>query len=145
MDSYKKPCFDSSVFIGGLGDGEICRGIKRKVVFDWLWQKAKDGAFEVYISSITLAEVYKTKRNTERATASPVLDEFLERIEEQFVKVIGVDRQTGSDAHALCRRFAASKLWPNDAIHLACALAAGCDVLIAWDRPVVGITPSEFG
>jgi len=139
VDSYKKPCFDSSVFIGGLGDGEICRGIKRKVVFDWLWQRAKDGAFEVYVSAITLAEVYKTKRNTNIATEPSVLDEFLERIEEPFVKIIEVDRQTGLDAHALCCKYSANKLWPNDALQLACALSAGCDVLLAWDRPLVEV------
>lgn len=144
MDSYKKPCFDSSVFIAGLGDGEICRGIKRKVVFDWLWQKATDGAFEVYISSITLAEVYKTKRNSGTPTDGPLLDEFLERIETPFVKVIEIDRQIGLSAHALCRKFAANKLWPNDALHLACALSAGCDVLIAWDRPLVSVTHDKI-
>ena len=72
------------------------------------------------------------------------MDEFLELIEERFVKVIEVHRQTGLDAHALCRKYASNKLWPNDAIHLACALQAGCDILIAWDRPVVGITHNDI-
>lgn len=139
-DPYLRPCFDSSVFIGGLGDGEICGGIKRKVIFDWLWEYAKAGKFEVYISALALAEVYKTKRHTSQATASPILDEFLNLIEERFVNVIEIDRQTGLDAHALCRRYSQQKLWPNDALHLACALRARCDVLIAWDRPIVNIT-----
>jgi len=33
---------------------------------------------------------------------------------------------------------------PNDAIHLACALSAGCDVLIAWDRPVASVTHDKI-
>ena len=41
-----------------------------------------------------------------------------------------LDRKIGEHANRLCRQFG---LYPNDAIHLACALRAGCDVLFAWD------------
>ena len=80
---------------------------------------------------------YKTKRSA--IAGSPVLDEFLEKIEEHFVEVIEIDRETGLEAHALCRRYASNKLYPGDAFHLACASRAGCDVLLAWDGPLVSI------
>ena len=141
MAKYKQPCFDSSVFLGKLKE-EICRTIKRAVVFDWVWQRAKAGEFEVVISSLTLAEVYKTKRRIDGQVEATELetehcDEFLELINEPFVKVIELDRETGLLAHALCRKY---NLWPGDGIQLASAIKAGCDVLIAWDRPLVGKT-----
>jgi predicted nucleic acid-binding protein len=136
-EGYQRPLIDSSVFLGGL-NAEICNGVKRKVVFDWLWEQAKSGKFEkVFISAITLAEVFKTKKRTGEPTLeSPTesLDEFLALIEEEFVEVVEVDRTLGLEAHALCRKY---KLWPNDGIQLACALRAHCDVLVIWDRPVL--------
>jgi predicted nucleic acid-binding protein len=135
---YRKPCWDSSLFIAGLGDGEIVKGIKRGVVFRYLWEKAKTKEFPVLISAIAIAEVYKKKK---RVTADHgLLDEFLEHINEPFVEVIEVDREIGLAAHSLCREYSANKLYPNDAIHLACALRAGCDVLLAWDTPLVAIS-----
>jgi predicted nucleic acid-binding protein len=133
---YRKPCLDSSVFIGGL-EGEICNGIKRGVVFRYILEKARSGEFTIFISAITLAEVYKKKRRAK--STDPLLDEFLELVNEPIVEVIEVDRETGINAHKLCRRFAGNKLYPNDALHLACALRAGCDVLLAWDTPLIGI------
>jgi predicted nucleic acid-binding protein len=136
-ERYLKPCFDSSVFLGGL-NGEICNGIKRAVVFNWLWAKAKGGKYEkVYISALTLAEVFKTKKRTGEPaveTATDSLDEFLTLIEEDFVEVIEIDRLIGLQSHALCRKY---KIWPNDGIQLACALRAQCDALVIWDRPVL--------
>lgn len=136
-DRYLRPCFDSSVFLGGLNE-EIANGINRGIVFRHIWQKAKDGEFTVLISAITIAEVYKKKKR--RTPALGILDEFLECLNETFVEVIEVDRETALAAHALCRRFSSAKLMPNDAIVLACALRAGCDVLLAWDQPLVGVS-----
>ena len=138
---YKQPCLDSSVFIAGL-DGEICKGVKRAVVFRYILEKAKSGEFIIFIAAITLAEVYKTKKRAK--STDPLLDEFLELISEPFVEVIEVDRETGINAHKLCRRFAADKLYPNDAIHLACAMRARCDVLLAWDAPLIGVSHPDI-
>ena len=136
-EKYKKPCFDSSIFIGGLGDGEIAKGIKRHVVFRFLWDKAKAGAFPVRISAITLAEVYKKQKC--QTPSSGVLDEFLSYVNEPFVQIVEVDREVGLSAHALCRKYADVKLSPNDALHLACALRAQCDFLLAWDGPLADV------
>jgi predicted nucleic acid-binding protein len=138
-DKYKKPCFDSSVFLGKLKQ-EICHGIKREVVFDWLWKQAQTNEFEVYISALTLAEVYKTKRINSDGQIEVVelgehYDEFLDLINEPFVTVVEVDRETSLTAHALCRKY---NLWPGDGIQLASALRAECDVFVAWDIPLIG-------
>jgi predicted nucleic acid-binding protein len=136
-DKYRRPCLDSSVFIGGIGDGEITKGIKRNVVFRHIWERAKAGDFPILISAIALVEVYKKKKGT--VAGGEMLDEFLQHINEPFVQVIEVDREVGLRAHQFCRKYSADKLTPNDAVHLACAIRAGCDVLLAWDTPLVGI------
>ena len=137
VEVYRKPCFDSSFFIGGLNE-EICNGIKRGLVFRWLWNEAKEGRFEkLYISAMTLAEVYKSKkRRGEPTIATPTecLDEFLELIEEEFVEVIEIDRTIALHAHALCRKY---NFYPGDGLQLACAIQAQCDVFFAWDRPLL--------
>jgi predicted nucleic acid-binding protein len=139
---YKKPCFDSSVFIAGLRGGEICGGIKRGVVFSFLWERAKAGEFPVFISAVALAEVYKKKSRV--VAGSAILDEFLECVDEPFVHVIEVDREIGLKAHALCRKYSAQRLYPNDAMHLACALRAECDYLLAWDGPLTSIVHPDI-
>lgn len=140
-DKYSRPCFDSSVFIAAL-DKEICEGIKRDVVFRHIWEKAKSGEFNVFISAITLAEVYKKKKRPTVANAQ--LDEFLELINEPFVRVVEVDRETALHAHSLCRRFCGEKLMPTDAMILACALRAKCEVLLAWDNPLTTVVHEEI-
>lgn len=136
IDKYKQPCFDSTVFIGKLKE-EICKGIKRHTIFDWLWQKAQNGEFKVFISAITLAEVYKPKligTPTEK-TKSSHIDLFLELIEEDFVEVIEVSRKTGLLANTLCRNY---DLKPADALIIACSIEAKCDVVVCWDKPMIG-------
>jgi len=57
----------------------------------------------------------------------------LEYFEHDFVDPVPVDRAIGEHANRLCRQYEAEGLSPCDAIHLACALKAGCDVLLSWD------------
>ncbi len=130
---FKKPCLDSSVFIAGI-EGEIVDGIKRDVIFRSIWAAAKAGQFKLYMSAIAIAEVYKMKYR--EMPSSGTLVEFIELINEPFVTVIEVDRETALHAHHLCQEYANDGLMPNDAMHLACALRAGCDYLLAWDRPL---------
>jgi predicted nucleic acid-binding protein len=141
VSKYKRPCLDSSVFIGGL-NGEICNGIKRRVVLDYILEKARTGEFKVFISALTIAEVYKTRKRAK--SGDKQLDEMLEVINEPFVEVIEVDREVGVRAHKLCRKYTLQKLYPNDAIHLACALRAKCDVLLAWDTPLTAVTHPDI-
>ena len=54
-----------------------------------------------------------------------------------FFKIIDVDRTIAESAHRFCR---SHKLKPYDAVHLACALRAGCDALLTWDSDLLNIT-----
>jgi len=129
---------DTSVFLGGVNE-EIRDGIKRHVVFNYIWDRAKEGKFRILTFAITIAEVFKKKKPIHATPETPMLDEFLNMMEEDFVDIIEVDREIGFEAHRLCRLYAPQKLMPNDGIHLACALRAKCDVLLAWDRPLVSV------
>ncbi len=53
--------------------------------------------------------------------------------------LVEVDRNIGEAANKLCVRFSDNRLRPADAIHLASALRAGCDVLLTWDGPLAGV------
>lgn len=139
---FRKPCFDSSVFVGGLNK-EIVNRVKRRVVLDYLWERAKAGDFQVFISAFCLAETFK-KRRGPSLKEGKCYEEFLDFINEDFVQVIEIDREIGLHAHELCRRFRANSLMPGDAVHLACAIRAGCDVLLAWNGPLNTVTLDEI-
>jgi predicted nucleic acid-binding protein len=133
---YKNPCFDSSVFLGGLNN-EIVRYVKRGVVYRYLIDKAKDGEFKIHISTVAIAEVYRAK-DLGMASGS-VLDDFMSLLEDDLIETIEVDRTAAIIAHKLCRTHGGA-LRPFDALHLACAQAAHCDYLLSWDGPLSKIT-----
>jgi predicted nucleic acid-binding protein len=56
--------------------------------------------------------------------------------EHDYIKLVDVDRRIGEQANGFCRQYS---LYPNGAIHLACALRGGCDVLLAWDDRFVKV------
>jgi len=90
---------------------------------------AERGDYLIVTSALTLAEVHKLR-------VGPALgDEDDERIlrffEHAFLEIVDVDRRIGEHANRLCR---AHGIYPNDAVHLASAIRAGCDVLLAWDN-----------
>ena len=57
-------------------------------------------------------------------------EKILAFFEHEFIELIDVDRAIGEEANRICRNHG---LLPADAIHLACALRARCEVLLAWD------------
>ena len=151
---YKKPYFDSGVFIGWIKkeripqkdeDGNIMIGEdgkeiiaeERGMIAEHLLTLAEQRVFPVVISGLTIAEVHK-RRGKEKLMNDEnqnVLDYF----EHDFVNVVPIDRKIGEEANKLCRKYEAEKLSPNNAIHLACAKKAGCDVLLSWDGPLNSI------
>jgi predicted nucleic acid-binding protein len=78
---------------------------------------------------LTISEVHKLKGGTELADAED--DSIIEFLRNSFIKIINNDRGIGEHANRLARQ---TGLTPNDAIHLASALYAGCDVLLVWDK-----------
>ena len=140
-DQYVAPYLDSNVWLGWI-KGETVRGIDRAEIADHILSMAEPPRrlFRIYTSTLTLAEVYKLRRGprlpndsqTERAVAR-----FLGYCEHEFVEVIDVDRVIALHAHRLSVDYG---IYPNDAIHLASALRAGCDVLLAWDDRFINVT-----
>lgn len=129
--AYQKPYLDSSVFVSWI-KGEVIAGVDRTRIASHILKCAERGDFVVHTSTLTLAEVHKLRKG-------PILPEdedqkMLAYFENDFIQLIDVDRSIGEHANSLCRKHG---LYPNDAIHLACALRARCDVLLAWDNRFV--------
>jgi predicted nucleic acid-binding protein len=134
--TYRKPYIESSVFIGLIKGETVVKinpdGTKRiqerGKIGKHLLGLAEQQVFPVVISSLTIAEVHKRK-------GSPKLNneedkDILAYFEQDFISVAPVGRDIGEKANQLCRKYGLS---PNDAIHLACAKEAKCDVLLSWD------------
>jgi predicted nucleic acid-binding protein len=138
---YHKPYLDSSVFIAWI-KGEQIGGVDRKAIVEHILSVAQQGKFKIYTSALTLAEVHK-KRN-QPALSSDQDDRILAFFEHDFIELIEIDRRTGEHANRLCREFVSNGLLPNDALHLACALSAGCDVLLAWDARLTSIRHADI-
>jgi len=126
---YTAPYLDSDIFIAWI-KGEITEdGINRADVAEHVLLLAEHGYYKVHISSLTLAEVYKPRGYDplQPTQNQKILDYF----EHEFFEMIIVDRDIGLEANRIA---AMHGLNPNDTIHTACALRAGCDVLLTWDR-----------
>lgn len=126
-DQYVRPYVDSSVFIAWLW-GEVNNGVDRKAVGTHIFKQAERGLFKLHISAFTLAEVHK-KWKLPRLTA-PQDQQLIAFFEHEYIEIVDVDREVGERANELCRQFG---LKPPDAIHVASALRANCEVLLAWD------------
>ena len=133
MPEYRKPYLDACVFIGWI-KGEVVNGVERGKIASRILKSASKGAFNIYTSTLTLAETHKHKGLSELTEAED--NRILTFFENDYVLLIDVDRNIGEQANKLCREYS---LKPNDAIHLACALRAGCDRLLTWDDGLLRI------
>lgn len=144
-DPYKKPYWDSDVFIGWikgervpetLPDGSSVT-VDRGQIAEHLLTLAEQRVFPVVISGLTFAEVQKHKGKPKLTDDEN--DNVLDYFEHDFVIAVPVDRAVGEAANKLCRQYETERLSPNDGVHLAAALKAGCDVLLTWDRVLLSI------
>jgi predicted nucleic acid-binding protein len=126
-DQYKKPYFDANVFLAWIKKEEV-NGIKRWERVGHILALAEKGQFHIFTSTLTLAEVYKLRSGT--VLPQKENGELLAYFEHEYIELVDVDRTIGEQANAFCRQY---NIYPNDAIHLACALRAKCDVLLAYD------------
>jgi predicted nucleic acid-binding protein len=132
---YRKPYIESSVFIAFI-KAEVQKGDQdcEKVVGSIL-DAAKRGMFQIHTSSLTIAEVFKNKKSTALTEQQNV--DLRPYFREEYIQLVEVDRAIGERANELCRMHQSAPdipaLRPNDAIHLACAERAGCEVLLAYD------------
>jgi predicted nucleic acid-binding protein len=148
-EQYKKPYLESSVFIAWIkgesipqtdSTGKVIGHEERANIAKHILSLAEAGQFHVYTSSITITEVHKTNPNIQHGSEpeSKTIDFF----RNGFFKVIDVDRSIAESAHRLCRKHG---LKPYDAVHLACAVRAGCDALLTWDSDLLKITDGGIG
>jgi hypothetical protein len=78
--------------------------------------------------------------------ATPLTDEenghILEYFESPWIRWIELEWNVWQDANRLLVEHRADKFRPADAVHLASALRAKCDVLLTWDGPFSRINHS---
>lgn len=132
-DKYVKPYLDASVFIAWLR-GEVIDTVDRARIVSHILGDAQNGKHLIVISALTFAEVHKVKGDGKPHLTVDEDKKILAYFEQDFFAIVEVDRLIGEVANSYCREF---NIKPNDAIHLACALRAKCDVLLAWDRPLL--------
>jgi predicted nucleic acid-binding protein len=138
-DLYTRPYFDASVWISWIKN-EVINGVERGKIVAHLLQHAERKAFPIYTSTLSLAEVHKQRTNSMLTDAQD--EQILAFFEHEYIHFIEVDRGIGEHANRLCRDKSimppgVKGLLPNDAIHLACALRAKCDYLLAWDEGIL--------
>lgn len=132
---YTAPYLDSAVFIGWVMGEVDSDGYDRGDIGQHILLLAEMGYYKVYISSLTLAEVFKPKGyDPLKPTQNQRLLDYFER---DFIEMVLIDRDVGLDANWIA---ATHGLNPNDAIHVACARRAGCDVVLTWDKPFLNKT-----
>jgi predicted nucleic acid-binding protein len=110
-----------------------------KAIFDSIIDAARGGAFKIITSGLTIAEVFKNKKNPEMGLTLQENEDLRPYFREDYIQIVEVDRDVGDRANELCRTLpadpstSARALRPNDAIHIASAERAECDVVLAWD------------
>jgi predicted nucleic acid-binding protein len=138
-DLYKRPYIESSVFIAFI-KGEM-QGPNEdqdaKEILDSIISAAKAGLFKIVTSSLTIAEVFKKKNHPELTIQQN--EDLRPHFREDYIVLVEVDREVGERANELCCILQADEesgfkaMRPNDAIHIAAAEKAECDVVLAWD------------
>lgn len=135
LPPLERPYLDSSVFFAHIKEEQIpCRETTRLEITTNLFQGAKDGKYKIHTSFLTLAEVRRLKEAKKELTADElpkVRRLFSEFLEHEWILPIEVNRDIGEAAQELGAEFGMS---PTDAIHLASAIYAGCNVLMVWDK-----------
>jgi predicted nucleic acid-binding protein len=125
----KKVYWDSNCWLGFINDepgkAERCRHVLNE---------ARLGAFEIWTSALTLAEVFKVTGEKKQTFPLPHNTdiEFEKFVEQGFVVIVQVDADIGVDARRLLRKHAVLKK-PADGIHLASALSNNVDELHTFD------------
>lgn len=146
---YVLPYFDSAVFIswlkdadeGPLGDGT--RG-DRRPISESVLRAAEGGVFKATTSFYTFAEVYKKRGDGNQRLTDEQNGRIVKYFENEWISWVPLERLVAERANALLVEHRAEKLRPGDAIHLASALVAKCDVLLTWDGPLMAVQRTDI-
>lgn len=126
MPEYRRLYLDADVYLGLIkGEGgrvDIARTLLRG---------GQDGRFKVVASTLLYAEVCghgDVRAAADQATVDQKVSAFFEH---GFIEWVEVDLVVAREARRLSRT---QRLRGADAIHLASAIRARCDVLMSWNK-----------
>jgi len=122
--------WDSCVFITLLSIHKEQEWLDKQQICQNCLQEAIDRKVEIFISTMTIVEVNKTKEST-IPIPKEVKDKITKLIDQPFVKVIPADLARAKEARIHIWEY--SWLKPVDAMHLACALHAEVEELFTYD------------
>lgn len=141
---YVRPYFDSAIFISWLkgdDDGPLADGTRgdRFPISRQVMLQAEQGVFPIVTSYFTMAEVFKKKGDGNQALTDEQNGKIVKYFESEWIEWVPVERLIGEESNALLVKYRKERLRPCDAIHLASAIRAKCDVLLTWDGPLLSI------
>ena len=128
MAKTRKVYWDACAWLG-LVNGESRKLRELEIV----WKMAERGEIQIWTSTLSLAEVYKTKYEKESRSLLATHDVKIDNMFDQpFVEKVQVDTEIARSAKNLARAHHLLKK-PTDAIHLASAIAWNIDELHTYD------------
>lgn len=128
MAKTRKVYWDACAWLG-LVNGES----KKLRELEIVWKMAERGEVQIWTSTLSLAEVYKTKCERESRSLFAEHDARIDNMFDQsFVEKVQVDTEIARSAKNLARAHQLLKK-PTDAIHLASAIAWNVDELHTYD------------
>ena len=137
LPALTTPYFDASVFLAHIKQESLPArdGRPRSEITNSLFNQAEQGQFKVHTSFYTWAEVRRLRESRKELTQDelPTINKlFTKYLENEWIVPIEGSRLVGEKAQELGALYG---LNPGDAIHVASAIVAGCNVLLVWDKP----------
>ena len=125
--------WDANVFLSYL-EGAA----NRSVILNDIVREAREEKRDIITSTLTITEVAFVAREKESGALDPRIEQALDNMfdDEQIVRLVEVDRPIARHAQRLIREALVTRrsLKPADAVHLATAHRAQCDVIHSYDR-----------
>lgn len=127
---------DASVFLAHIKEekNECAGGKTRFEITTNIFEDAQKKKFQLFTSTVTLAEVRRLKGSGKTLTGDElekINSHFTEFLEHEWLYLIEVDRAIGEKAQQLGAQYG---IFPMDAIHVASALSWDCGVFMVWDK-----------
>jgi predicted nucleic acid-binding protein len=126
----KQIFWDSCVFVTLLSKHKEQKWLDNQEVCKNCLQEAIDGKVEIFISTLTIVEVNRTKESS-FPIPKEVQDKITKLIDQPFIKVVPADLARAKEARLFIWDY--SWLKPVDAMHLASALYAKVTELFTYD------------
>ena len=132
----ENPYLDSSVFLAHIKEEatKCIGGSTRFQITTNIFEDARKKKYQLYTSTVTLAEVRRLKDSRKELTddeIEKVNRHFQDFTEHEWLFLIEVNREIGERAQQLGAQYG---IWPMDAIHIASAIYWDCGVFMVWDK-----------